>query len=151
MKGIAYLVRTTFKNQLRELIRTPARLIATLLIVALFVTMLFSSPSEDTSRMPLSYLTAGITALFAVMFFLIARNGLNAGASFYTMPVVSLLFSAPGTRRAMPSQQRTSCSKRSILSAFPITAAISPSRKRYWGENSTVVWWSRSMAMMLMP
>lgn len=101
MKGIAYLVRTTFKNQLRELIRTPARLIATLLIAALFVTMFFSSPSEDTSRMPLSYLTAGITALFAVMFFLIARNGLNAGASFYTMPDVSLLFSAPVSSRTI--------------------------------------------------
>lgn len=101
MKGISYLARTILKNQLRELIRTPARLIGSIFIAALFVLMLFSSPAEDTVQMPRAYLTAGVAALYALMFFLIARSGLNAGASFYSMADIGLLFTAPISSRTI--------------------------------------------------
>lgn len=98
MKAILYLTRKTFRNQLREMVRTPGRLITTLFVVVMFgvVILTGSSPqNESDSLAPISYLTALVTAFYSFIFLITVKNGLNAGASFYTMADVGLLFSAP--------------------------------------------------------
>ena len=102
MRAIRYLVARTFRNQIKELVRTPSRLISLLFIVAMLGLVLFSGSAEPTEiTQPPQMLTALVTAFYAVIFFLLAKNGLNTGASFYTMADISLLFSAPISSRTV--------------------------------------------------
>ncbi|MGI5893135.1 MAG: putative ABC exporter domain-containing protein [Candidatus Merdivicinus sp.] len=97
MKGILFLVRSTFRNQLKEMIRTPGRLIGTIVVVVMLGITLLGGTSSGGGEtvLPFEMLTALVTAVYAFLFFVTVRNGLNAGATFYSMADVCLLFSAP--------------------------------------------------------
>lgn len=103
MKGILYLFFTTLKNAVKEFFKRPAKVIAGLFFVAMLVLVIVSgqmgaADSAEEFR-PIGELQAIILALYAAMFYLMAHQGLSAGASFYSMADVSLLFSCPISNR----------------------------------------------------
>ena len=98
MKSLGYLVVTQFKNQLRELLHRPSRLITAIFVVAMLAVVLFAggqTPQAGEEMLPLSLLIGVVVAFYAVMFIMIARSGIISGASFYTMADVSMLFPSP--------------------------------------------------------
>lgn len=98
MKGLSYLFRTTLKNSLIQLVKSPSKLIVTLLTVLVLGSMMFI-PAGNTgaafSGRPMQEVYAMLIALYGVMFAITAFAGFGSGASFYSMADVNLLFSAP--------------------------------------------------------
>lgn len=99
MKGLKYLLFTTFKNFLKELLKNPAKLISVIIFIALIVLVIFSASFND--KLP-SHTTRNIEELYGIVFALYSyifiatcMNGLSSGASFYSMADVSILFSTP--------------------------------------------------------
>ncbi len=96
--AIAYLLTKKLKNIIKQLFRNPAKLIYALVIIALIVVVAVTgkmSVDENTVFRNPSELTAGITALYIVMFSLISYNGFKNGATMFKMPDVNLLFTSP--------------------------------------------------------
>ena len=98
MKGLGYLFFTNLKNSVKELVKSPAKLITVVAFVFLIAMMLVSSLSApqtaDELRDP-KELAAMVLLLYGFMFFLGSNNGFSSGASFYSMADVNLLFSCP--------------------------------------------------------
>ena len=101
MSSLRYLFFTQLKNQVKELLHRPSQLVSVILVAALLGFMLLgsSAPVNAQELLPSSYLSAMVLAFYALMFFMVAHNGLASGASFYTMADVSLLFSSPISNR----------------------------------------------------
>lgn len=98
MKALAYLLRKTLKNTLKELVHRPAKLILTLFILAMLVLVIgvsFLEPPAVADLRDLRELFAMVFVLYLAMFVMGAYQGLSSGASFYTMADVNLLFSTP--------------------------------------------------------
>ena len=95
---LRYLLLHRLKNMALGLVRSPAKLIYTLLMVALLVMVVFTgnqggSPTEG--YMDLRILVGGCSALYGLMFFLTAKSGFQTGASLFSMADVNFLFSGP--------------------------------------------------------
>lgn len=106
MKGIVYLFCTTIKNSLKEFFKRPSKIIAGVFFAAMLVLVIVSgqmgAAESSGGFRPAAELSALVLALYAVIFFLTAYQGLSSGASFYSMADVSLLFSCPiSTRRIL--------------------------------------------------
>lgn len=103
MRVHAYLLRTTLKNKIKELIHKPAKLILYLLIVALIVMGILSTmfaSNVNTASQPTYYILP-IFAIFLMIFFVLAiHKGLSSGDSLFEMSDVNFLFVAPVNPRA---------------------------------------------------
>ncbi|WP_312642795.1 putative ABC exporter domain-containing protein [Hydrogenoanaerobacterium sp.] len=99
MKSLFYLLRTTLKNNLKELIRRPAKLILTLFVVLMLgfmvVSAMFTIPMPGKSYRSIAELTVMMLGLYAFMFAMGVLQGLGSGASFFSMADVHMLFPAP--------------------------------------------------------
>ncbi|MCI8497635.1 MAG: hypothetical protein HFE85_05230 [Clostridiales bacterium] len=98
MKALLYLMRKTFKNTLKELIHHPAKLILSLVVLALLAFVIgvsFLEPPMAADLRDIHELFAMVFALYLVIFIMGAWQGLSSGASFYTMADVNLLFNSP--------------------------------------------------------
>ncbi len=96
MRAILYLSAVRLKNSLLDWLRRPARLITLLLFAALLLfSMLGARSSPLELRRPQAELGALILLLYAAVFIVSIWQGLQAGASFYSMADVHFLFSAP--------------------------------------------------------
>ncbi|HEY8445314.1 MAG TPA: putative ABC exporter domain-containing protein [Bacilli bacterium] len=98
MKATTYLLLTTFKNRLKLLIKNPVKFIFVLLFVIFMVGSIILSlfiPIKDRDPRNLKELYLIIFALFTFIFYGSSFNGLRSGATFFSMPDVNLLFSAP--------------------------------------------------------
>jgi len=96
--AITYLLTKKLKNSIKELFKKPARLIYAIVMIALIVVTAISGKKnvdENTVFRDLRELTAGITALYILIFGLIAYNGFKNGATMFKMPDVNLLFTSP--------------------------------------------------------
>lgn len=101
MNALVYLSLTRLKNSVRSFFRSPARIALTVVMAALFAAVLLGGGAPASGARDTAELSAGIFALFLLMFFSCARTGLNNGASFFTMSDVQLLFPAPVKPRSV--------------------------------------------------
>lgn len=96
--ALVYLSVTRLKNLLRSLVTKPASLIYLVFMAAMLGIVAFSGnvQAADTEAFrPITELFAIVMAFFTAMFMLIFLTALNAGASVFTMPDVTLVFPSP--------------------------------------------------------
>ncbi|MCI8622590.1 MAG: hypothetical protein HFG26_02885 [Provencibacterium sp.] len=96
MRALCYLAAVRLKNGLLDWLRRPARLITVLMFAALLVFSALGSRAPALElRRPLSELGAIVFLLYTFTFVSGALQGLQTGASFYSMADVHFLFPAP--------------------------------------------------------
>lgn len=97
---LVYLTAVKLKNQLREAVKHPAKLIYALFIIAALVlsTIGGRTNAEHIELRPLSELTSIMVLFYSLMFLITFLNGINGGAGNYpmfTLSDVSMLFPSP--------------------------------------------------------
>ena len=96
MKALLYLTLKKAKNGIIEFIKSPGRLVISLLFVAMLVFSAATSTSHTSHyARDINELYAIIFALYSVIFVLISKNGFYNGASMFTMQDVNLIFTSP--------------------------------------------------------
>ena len=98
MSALAYLTLTTLRNRVKGVFRSPAKLIYSIIVVALLVFVVFigaMGEAEDGLGEPNSQLGAIVVGYFALMFLLTANSGFSTGMSVFKMPDVNFLFAGP--------------------------------------------------------
>ena len=95
--ALTYLLGRRLKNQLVALVKSPSKLIFVIAMVAIIAMTLLSGQggAQDGPRRDIKEFSAGVFALFAVMFAVIAKNGFENGASMFRMQDVNLVFPSP--------------------------------------------------------
>ncbi len=100
MQGLLYLFLTRMKNRLKELVKSPSKLILTIAIIAIMAFVIFAgnmSDGEGSTHRSIEELYAIIFALYSSMFILVSYGGFNRGASLFSMADVNILFPSPIT------------------------------------------------------
>lgn len=98
MGALDYLFLTRLKNQLKQFIRKPSKIIfALLLVAALGVTILPSAGEEAVygSYRSIEEFYAIVALLYAAIFVTVAKNGFSSGGSIFSMADVNLIFVSP--------------------------------------------------------
>ena len=97
MKALLYLTLKKAKNSIVEFVKSPGKLIVTLLFMGLMVFSAINSKSYEGSPYvrDINELYAIVFALYSVIFVLISKNGFYNGASMFTMQDVNLIFTSP--------------------------------------------------------
>lgn len=101
MGALGYLFFTRIKNTLLGALKKPARLIMILVFAALIgFTVFAGDQASDASELrDINELFAIIFALYFSIALITMLNGLNRGASFFSMADVNMLFPAPVSSR----------------------------------------------------
>lgn len=97
---LVYLTAVKLKNQIKEAVKHPAKLIYILFLVAamVFVVVVGRESGEGTELRPLYELTGIMVVFFTFVSLMTFLNGINGGAGNYpmfTMSDVSMLFPSP--------------------------------------------------------
>lgn len=95
---LVYLTVVKLKNQLKEAVRHPAKLIYILFIAAMLALTVFTGRESEMELRPLYELTAIMVLFYAFTGLMSFLNGLNGGAGNYpmfTLSDVSMLFPSP--------------------------------------------------------
>lgn len=97
MSALNYLTLTQFKNRVKGIFRSPAKLIYAIFLLAMLVLVLFSGTmaGEDGLGKPDSRLGGIIIGYFALMFLLTVNSGFSTGMSIFKMADVNFLFVGP--------------------------------------------------------
>ena len=98
MSALAYLTLTTLKNRLKGIFRSPAKLIYSVIVIALLVFVVFiGAAGEDGEGQaaPNAQLGAIAVGYFALMFLMTVNSGFSTGMSVFKMPDVNFLFAGP--------------------------------------------------------
>lgn len=96
--ALIYLLFTKFKNRLKALVKSPVKIIFTIIIIAILViTVVSGKVDADPARdfRDINELYCIIFGLFTMMFVLQAASGFNNGASLFSMADVNLIFTGP--------------------------------------------------------
>ena len=101
--ALSFVLLTKLKNQIKSLAKSPGKLIYAVILIVLLGVTLFSGgkAAEDQERVirDIRELTAGITAMYTVLFLLVVNNGFNQGGRLFSLPDVNLIFTAPISRQ----------------------------------------------------
>ncbi len=96
---LVYLTLVKLKNQAKNILKTPSKLIYCIFLVLMFGLMAFSGSVSDgdapASYRSVSELAAIVTAFYTVMFLLVFVNGSSGNASMFTLSDVTMLFPSP--------------------------------------------------------
>lgn len=97
---LVYLTAVKLKNQIREAVKHPAKLIYIIVLAAVLVLSTIGGQvnSEHIEMRPLHELTAIMVLFYSFMFLMTFLNGVNGGAGNYpmfTLSDVSVLFPSP--------------------------------------------------------
>ena len=101
MSALAYLLWRTLANGLKRALRRPSFWIVTVLVLAILGVSFFGGGEMRAENLAgeglrdVRELVAMAFALNAVMFVMLAMQGLSRGASMFSMADVNLLFPAP--------------------------------------------------------
>lgn len=98
MGALSYLFLTRLKNQAKQLVKKPSKLIFLLVFVsALAVTILPSAGEEIkyANYRSIEEFYAIVSLLYAAVFVTVAKNGFSNGGSVFTMADVNLIFVSP--------------------------------------------------------
>lgn len=97
--GLSYLFFTKMKNQIKAFVKSPAKIIYVLILLALLIFVGSSSSMSDVTAQdfqPISILCGLLTIFYVVMFLILFFSGANSGKnSTFSMSDVTLLFPAP--------------------------------------------------------
>ena len=93
---LVYLTAVKLKNQLKAVVKSPAKLLYGLFLVAMFALVAFSK-SETVGSDPrnLSELVAILTIFYTIMFLMVFVSGSASNTPMFTLSDVTLLFPAP--------------------------------------------------------
>lgn len=95
---LVYLTVVKLKNQLKEAVKHPAKLIYVVFLAAMLLLTVMGGRDADMELRPLYELTAIMVLFYSLMFLMTFINGLNGGAGNYpmfTLSDVSMLFPSP--------------------------------------------------------
>ena len=98
MSALSYLTLTQLKNRVKGVFRSPAKLIYTLIVVALLALVVFAGAMQEAEGdmgAPNDQLGAIIVGYFALMFLMTVNSGFSTGMSIFKMPDVNFLFAGP--------------------------------------------------------
>ncbi len=98
MGALSYLFFTRLKNQLRQFIRQPSKLVfAAILIACVIITLLPSTLEQEPDKIyrSMEEFYAIVALLYAAVFVISAKNGFSNGASIFSMADVNLIFVSP--------------------------------------------------------
>ncbi|WP_040952471.1 putative ABC exporter domain-containing protein [Gorillibacterium massiliense] len=97
MKPLFYLLRRTFTNHVRQVLRKPGLLISYLAIVVFMGLLLLSSGLSSNRPKTASPDTYGsiISIVILIFVYMTIRSGIKKGSSFFRMADVNLVFTAP--------------------------------------------------------
>lgn len=95
--ALGYLIRTKLKNQIKDLLHSPAKLIYVVIMLALLVfSVMGRSGQELDTPQPMYQLTAMLTLFYSFTFLMaLATGGNSAKTPMFTLSDVTLLFPAP--------------------------------------------------------
>lgn len=95
---LVYLTVVKLKNQLKEAVKHPAKLIYVVFLAAMLLLTVIGGRDAEMELRPLYELTAIMVLFYSLMFLMTFINGLNGGAGNYpmfTLSDVSMLFPSP--------------------------------------------------------
>ena len=96
MSALLYLFIKKTKNRIRCFIKQPSKMISALLIIAVFGLSFYTSLSSHSGgHRDIDEFYAIVAAVYAFLFVNISKNGFSAGASFFGMADINLLFTSP--------------------------------------------------------
>ncbi len=99
MKALIYLLTRKLKNNIISVIKSPARLVGVLILVALMLFTALSGTQVPTENIygfrDINELYAIILLLYSFVFVMISKNGFYNGASMFSMADVNLIFTSP--------------------------------------------------------
>lgn len=93
--ALVYLTATKLKNQLIGVVKSPAKLIYALFLVAIFALSAFSGNSTDMTLRNPQELTAIMNLFYTAMFLMLFYSGSTSKTPMFTLSDVTLLFPAP--------------------------------------------------------
>lgn len=103
--ALSYLLAAKIKNNLKNFIKKPARLVYVIIVLALLGATVIggSSGASDPDRQvrDLGELTAVLNALLILMFSTTFYSGLQSGGSIFKMTDVNFLFPSPLNKRSI--------------------------------------------------
>jgi len=103
--ALGYLLHTKIRNQLAGFFKKPVRLIYIVVFVGLLVVTMIGgkegATASDRVIRDISELTAGLNALFILIFSTTLFGGLSKGSSFFRMSDVNFLFPSPLNKRSI--------------------------------------------------
>lgn len=98
-RPLLYLLLTRLKNQILSLLKSPGKLIYTMLMLAALVLVTVTGGGQQSQEAPaqrdIGELFAGLFVLYLLMFVLLAKRGFDSGASLFKLSDVNLVFTAP--------------------------------------------------------
>jgi hypothetical protein len=98
MSALGFIIRKSFKNSLRELVKKPGKLVLYILLAAVLIGVvvisLFTRVSED-ERTAMFWFTGVLFAFVAMFMVMTLLNGLSGGSAIFDMDDVNLLFVSP--------------------------------------------------------
>lgn len=103
-RPLLYLLVMRLKNQLLAWLKSPGKLLYTLFIVAIVGFSLIGNRGRTANPGDLrdiGELTAGLFALYLMIFVLLAKKGFDSGASLFNLSDVNLVFTAPFKSQAV--------------------------------------------------
>lgn len=93
---LVYLTVTKLKNQLIGVVKSPAKLIYAVFLIAIFALSAFSGNSMEVEELRDPHeLTAIMTIFYTFMFLMVFSNGSASNTPMFTLSDVTLLFPAP--------------------------------------------------------
>lgn len=95
MGSLKYLLFRSIRNTMRQLIKSPAKLLVIIIYISLILLVFLAGGKGDQVLRNRRELNAIIFALYYLMFVICSMQGLNSGASFYSMADVNILFNTP--------------------------------------------------------
>lgn len=95
MSALAYLTLTKLKNQIKGLFRSPAKIIYTVIMIALLVFVFVAGEHSQGTPRPAAELGAILAIFYVFMFTMSANSGFSTGMSIFKMPDVNFLFAGP--------------------------------------------------------
>ncbi len=161
--ALSYLLRTKMHNQLVSFFKKPVRLIYVVIFIGLIVmtTIGGNAGAKESGRVfrDVSELTAGINALFILIFSITLNSGLKNGGTFFKMADVNFLFPSPLNKRSILFyaliQQIWSSMLIGLFILFQYSALHMNYNLSYWGllliflTYSLTVFLSQTLGMFL--
>jgi len=96
MRALSYLLLTSMKNFLRQLLKKPALIVVYVLVIAMMVfAMLPGGNGLTTNSDMLPILRALAFCVFGFIAYSSVSKGLKQGSTFFAMPDVNMLFTSP--------------------------------------------------------
>lgn len=95
--ALVYLTAIKLKNQLKSVLKSPAKLVYGILLIALlvFTATVKNDVTSATGYRGVEELTAILTLFYTMMFLMVFASGSSGNTSMFTMSDVTLLFPAP--------------------------------------------------------